>query len=1048
MGGGGQFAYLLDSDGQNLKLYLGIGNSTENVATESVANATFLRDTFAGIYAGSHCEVCGQNPLQAPLAYSQAMLGIPSLKKDSDKVYKQGLEKIFFPLLNKKFRILLVAQSFERGEIQNILSNLFLLGSEIHSFVKQSKNVQQSEARTQGTSTSESRSQQESESRSESRTEGESHKSLLNTVVGIGGMAIGAAAGMLAPATGGASLVVAGAAGLGAIAANVFNGDTENTSNSTSTSRSTSTTYGTSTSSSQSNTTTLGAGLTREELNKSAEYCEKLIEKYIERFQKGLNFGLWNTSLYIQGNDLPTLAQVAHTLRSVFSGDESFYESLRFSEVFTNTQLNTNRLPVLFAKNYENPLHRSLSGFATAINTEELSILASMPNIDVCGISVTQNSYFGLTQGEISGDYIEIGNIVHRGQPTTQRFRLSLKELNHHVFVSGITGSGKSNTIRQILHKLQNTQNQNLTKPIPFLVIEPAKSEYQHLKSQIPNLQIFRPGAKNDVFLFNPFVFEKAEELTKHVDMLKTSFVAAFPMEGPMPYILESALHRIYTNKGWDFATESNPLFLTSKDADYDKQSLLFPTMQDLYEVIDSVVAESGYAQEIDSNLKAALKTRILNLTLGMKGRIYNTRHCLSNEILFDRPSIIELSNIADDCEKSFLMGLLLNKLYRYRESQGDSKNVLRHICVIEEAHRLLPNISLESLSGEANAKGAAVQTFVNILAEIRSLGEGIIIADQIASKLHRDTIKNTGTKIIQRTMDKEDRDIVGQAINLNDSQILDIAELKTGKAIVHNKEVHQAFMVELDESPLQNMSDNALNGFYAEFLERHKKYQYRYLQESRFYLEDSQKIVQHIRTINAQKRKRFLLELLNAVLLGKDSASIEEGFAKFWNLYNALENNEERKQRIACYLFAETFNDLNFLGNTQYYKSIHAYQQVIEYMLDLIEILYNKETAEIAEYQKDVQKTFAHKNIAPIFPTMQGYGNKVLDYTLLILENIEVYNKQENCDEIMVDKSLEVLGRIDKILQMLFYKTSQELRHCLYAIRSKDVENNFFNLI
>lgn len=52
IGGGGQFAYLLDSDGQNLKLYLGVcqQSSTHSTQAHDIDNAAFLRNTFEGIY--------------------------------------------------------------------------------------------------------------------------------------------------------------------------------------------------------------------------------------------------------------------------------------------------------------------------------------------------------------------------------------------------------------------------------------------------------------------------------------------------------------------------------------------------------------------------------------------------------------------------------------------------------------------------------------------------------------------------------------------------------------------------------------------------------------------------------------------------------------------------------------------------------------------------------------------------------------------------------------------------------------------------------------
>ena len=196
-------------------------------------------------------------------------------------------------------------------------------------------------------------------------------------------------------------------------------------------------------------------------------------------------------------------------------------------------------------------------------------------------------------------------------------------------------------------------------------------------------MQIFRPGSKDDIFRLNPFVFEhsrknKSVTLTKHVDMLKTTFSSAFPMYGPMPYILEEAIHNVYKNKGWNFETEDHLYYTDSSEADYDRKSLLFPNMEDLKEEVERVVDNAGYYQDLQNNIKAALKTRINNLTLGVKGKIFNSRHTLDSKILFETPTVIELSNIVDDEEKAFLMGLILNKLYSYKEEEKSKEKEKR----------------------------------------------------------------------------------------------------------------------------------------------------------------------------------------------------------------------------------------------------------------------------------------------------------------------------------------------------------------------------------
>lgn len=1039
----GKFVYIIESSQNGVDFYLG----TQKESKE------FLNDTFQGVYSGSLTSTNNKPKFDENSKFSKAMLGIPSLKRGSDKKYNQSLEKILFPMQGKSFRIVIVAESYNNSTIKEIISNYQNFGNELHKFVKQSKNMQESQSK--GTSYTKGESKSNTISDSLSSSESLSDKTLGNkigtgatTIAGIGigvgvaitGAQMGAAAGSVVAPGIGTLIGTAVGAGIGAIGAIAFSktkSETQSTSRTNSQTISSNENFGTN----ENSTKTLG--ITFDEINKSAEYCEKLVDKYIERFQKGLNHGMWNSSLYIQSDDESTLAELQHTLKSVYSGDETYFETLRFSENLSkNENIDIKNLPMLYFENsIIHPIHSSFTGFSSAINTEELSILSALPNSDVDGISVSKISSFGLTQAKIDkNEYIEIGKVLNKKKATNQRFKLSLEGLNSHLFVSGITGGGKSNTIKGILEKLQDKNS--LDKAIPFLVIEPAKSEYKHLLKKIPNLQIFRPGSKDDIFRLNPFVFEhsrknKSVTLTKHVDMLKTTFSSAFPMYGPMPYILEEAIHNIYKNKGWSFETEDHPYFTDLEEADYDRKSLLFPNMEDLKEEVERVVDNAGYYQDLQNNIKAALKTRINNLTLGVKGKIFNSRHNFSSKLLFENPTIIELSNIVDDEEKAFLMGLILNKLYAYKEEQG-SKNRLSHITVIEEAHRLLPNISLDKSGEEASARAKAIETFTNILAEIRAYGEGIIIADQIASKLNRDVIKNTNIKIVHRTMDYEDKEIVGKAINLSDEQILDIAELKSGEAIVHNKDIHQAFMVKIDEFREEKISDDEIVKFYNKFIEKNEDYNYELLFEKWFYIENGKK--PDFSKINLDILKVKFIEFLNSIFF--DSKNILENWEKLKKEIGSFKN-----ENSYLYIISKLWNELNFLSNIQYYKDIDSYIESSKKLIVIVlSIIHDKD--DLNDKLGNFKEYLIHSNLATIYPSMKNYKSDDIDYTLLLLENItsdeEIY---EFVNETMKEDTA-LNDRLDKILQKIFKTTNPQLRHSLGAIRSGKKEIDFTTII
>lgn len=1022
-----KIVYVVEGDESGISLYLGTQKDSRD----------FLGNSFSGVYSGSEISA-GRPQFHTDSPHTKAMLGIPSLKRDSDKKYSQSLEKILFPLQGKTFRIVLIAQGYDNAIIKEIISNYQNLGSELHKLVKQSKNIQKSDSLSEGLTltTGSSESDTEGSSETSSQTHGSSDLSLGSKIGKIGSAA---AAGIAIGAIGGPIGAVIGV-GAGLVGATLF-AKTENESISTSTSKNYSRTNSTneSTSKNTNTTETKTLGITFDEINKSAEYCEKLIDKYIERFQKGLNHGMWSTSLYIQSDDETTLSELEHTLKSVYSGDETYFEAIRFSKSLdSNQNIKIQNFPMLyFDKSIRHPIHNSFAGFSSALNTEELSILSALPSSDVDGVSVSKISSFGLTQAKNIDKYnsIEIGNVLNKKKSTNQRFKLSLEGLNSHLFVSGITGGGKSNTIKGILEKLQDKNN--LESKIPFLVIEPAKSEYKHLLRKIPNLQIFRPGAKGDIFRFNPFVFEHSRKnhsvtLTKHVDMLKTTFSSAFPMYGPMPYILEEAIHNVYKSKGWSFETEDHSYYTDSNEADYDRKSLLFPNMEDLKEEVVRVVDNAGYYQDLQNNIKAALKTRINNLTLGVKGKIFNSRHSFDSKILFEIPTVIELSNIVDDEEKAFLMGLILNKLYAYKEEKG-SDNKLNHITVIEEAHRLLPNISLDKSGEEASSRAKAIETFTNILAEIRAYGEGIIIADQIASKLHRDVIKNTNIKIIHRTMDYEDRDIVGKAINLTDEQILDIAELKAGEAIVHNRDVHQAFMVKIDEFREEKISNDEIYNFYINFIQekKHDDYKYELLFERWFYLENHEKPDMSKFDFDILKVK--FVEFINSIFF--DSKNILENWEK-------LKNNigDFRNERAYMYIVSKLWNKLNCLSNMQFYKNIDCYMDANKSLITLLLTIIENKKDMLDERVENFKNCFVHFNLKKVYPSMKFYQDEDIDYTLLILENItsnkEIYE--------YVNEPMKEDDDLDKISQKIFKNRTPQLKHSIGAIRSGRIEIDF----
>lgn len=424
-------------------------------------------------------------------------------------------------------------------------------------------------------------------------------------------------------------------------------------------------------------------------------------------------------------------------------------------------------------------------------STDFVASVLALPITNLPGISIRKEVEYGADLSVKRDKSISLGKLFKNHQ-TNINIDFNIDDLTMHTFVSGVTGSGKTSTIKKILYEVTELKK-------PFLVLEPAKSEYRNLESFI-DIQRFCLGIEGKYsFRLNPFEFPENIHIQTHLDNLKSVFVAAFPMYGPMPYILETAIYSIYKRVGWDLIS-SNNIYKNKLEHKY-----LYPTLKDLFDAIDEVTEDIGYSDDLNNDVKGALKVRVGSLMSGAKGGMLNTNNSNSIKELLEKPSIIELENIGDSQEKVFLMGLIFISIYEHYVSNNEYTNELKNLLVIEEAHRLLENTSASNNNELADVKGKAIENFNNILSEIRAYGEGIIVADQIPSKLSPDIIKNTNLKIIHRLFAEDDRKLVGNSIGLSDEQIKGLIHLEKGQAVIFHSDVYEPIKarINIDEEKL-----------------------------------------------------------------------------------------------------------------------------------------------------------------------------------------------------------------------------------------------------
>jgi DNA helicase HerA-like ATPase len=366
--------------------------------------------------------------------------------------------------------------------------------------------------------------------------------------------------------------------------------------------------------------------------------------------------------------------------------------------------------------------------------------------------------------------------------------------LREHTFITGSTGSGKSNTVYAIIARLNQIEGDgklkgnSLDKKIPTMIIEPAKGEYKQVFGDRFHVYGTNPDIA-DLLRINPFKFEKKIHVLEHIDRLIDIFNVCWPMYAAMPAVLKEAVEKSYVDCGWNLTESTN-----------EYGSDLYPTFADVTRNIRTIIDSSEYDAENKGAYKGSLITRLKSLTNGINGLIFTTNEINSKD-LFDENVIVDLSRVGSAETKSLIMGLLVLKLQEYRMTSGVMNAPLVHVTVLEEAHNLLKRTSTEQSQESGNLQGKSVEMLTNSIAEMRTYGEGFIIADQAPALLDMAVIRNTNTKIIMRLPDQDDRELVGKAANLNDDQIIELAKLPRGVAAVYQNEWVEPVLCKIKKS-------------------------------------------------------------------------------------------------------------------------------------------------------------------------------------------------------------------------------------------------------
>jgi hypothetical protein len=692
-----------------------------------------------------------------------AITGLPSPRKArgfSDLL--QTLDQIAFGIRDQSkdeydYALMVVADPVSDQDIAEAIYTLRELGSEIHSSVK--------------------RSAQDSESESHQRTVGVD----LSAMIGVLSSFIPVAGPLIA----------------GVALSSKFNF-------------------------SRSRTQGVSRSVSSEQIDKVAQYCEYVTDRHVARLQQGRNLGFWSTGAYVLAKTDTVVHTLTGILRSIYSGDESYLEPIRVHRFDPSSgadewikQLQQVPLPAGAdgggrGEGWRHPLGPMYEAVATPLNTEELSITTSLPRRDVPGLRFVRNAVRFANNPpplEEGVDPITLGRVFDAGVSLDLDYAFDVDDLVRHALITGVTGSGKSTTCRRLIKEV-------MSRGLPMLIIEPARDEYvkwaiehnktapasQQIRVYVPDGSDYYEGTEVLPLRLNPFqpaqIGDKVDIASRY-ERFCVVLTASTPMTDVLPLVEESINEFLKHYIDPNFVAGDVPA-----PEEYPKLEWVKPVAKEM-------IGARGYEQRVKDSLIAAVETCIDALSRGKRGQILNAQISTPFSELFERPAVVNLSQITDDRHKALVMALLVIALFEYRVSkyridpdykQRADGNHLCHLTIIEEAHRLLPHPQSDH-SGIGNPQAVVSGMFSGMLSEIRAYGQGLLIVDQVPARLIPDAIKNTNLKIVHRLVALDDRDAMASCMALRLDQEDIIAELQRGEAIVCG-DLDDASWVKVEEEP------------------------------------------------------------------------------------------------------------------------------------------------------------------------------------------------------------------------------------------------------
>lgn len=817
---------IIDSDGIKTDFYLGIRSLSEENSTQT--SYSTLVNAMKGQFPGTQIENLKNRSIKKLLSSidttSVSVVSCVANNKNKSFVgndeYLQGLEKLSLAMQGSRYTAVIVANSTSQAQLNTVRQGYETIYTQLSPYANTVVSYGTNNTTSKTNTKTDSESQSEAHGTNQMNTTNsnttkntgtstsvsqQTTGSKIGSTIGASLSVAGAVIGSIIPGAGTAAGAVIGSAVGGLVGAAISTATNKTV---TSTSGGGSESTGTADTIGVNDTTTTGTahslatslGLTTGETqniqltiqNKPLIDMLERIDKQLERLSDFESVGMWECATYFLSGDSSVSEVAAATYKSLMSGENSGLEVSAINtwnkpqNVITKGR-SQNELIAEYVTNFIHPVFDyKINGYnipimpTNLVSGNELAIHMGLPRNSVCGLPVIEHADFGKEVVKYNkaddSETIHLGSIFNMGQSVEQsKVTLDVESLSMHTFIVGATGSGKTNTVYKILDELTSTRRDTLK----FLVIEPAKGEYKRVFGHRRRVHVFGTNPQfTELLKINPFKFPKGIHVLEHVDRLIEIFNVCWPMYAAMPAVLKEAVLSSYKSCGWDMTASINIISET-----------LYPTFQDLLEQLIRVINESSYSDEVKSNYIGSLTTRVKSLTNGLNGQIFAPDE-IDNTVLFDSNVIVDLSRVGSQETKSLMMGILVMRLSEHRITHTTGSNQkLHHVTVLEEAHNILKSSTHATSEDGGDITGKSVEMISNAIAEMRTYGEGFIIADQSPNAVDISAIRNTNTKIIMRLPEESDRRISGKSAAMKDTQLDEIARLPKGVAVIYQND-------------------------------------------------------------------------------------------------------------------------------------------------------------------------------------------------------------------------------------------------------------------